>query len=52
MLPITLHVDETELQMIYEAVRRVKPFAEMSREMADAEKTLEEHLRCQVLLLQ
>ena len=34
---MTLEVDSTELQMLYEGVRRVRPFAEMSQDMADRE---------------
>lgn len=37
--------DDTELQMLHEAVRRVRPFAEMSSEMNDIERNLESRLR-------
>jgi len=42
---ISLEVTETEYQMLYEAVRRVKPFAEMSADMAESERALEHMLK-------
>jgi hypothetical protein len=39
-----LWFDDSELQMLYHAVWRVKPFAEMGQEMATAEALLEKRL--------
>ena len=39
-----LVVTDTELQMIYEALRYAKPYAEMSKAFADIEQHLEARL--------
>jgi hypothetical protein len=41
---IALRVTDTELQMIREAVGRVKPYADLSPELAKAEERLEHKL--------
>jgi hypothetical protein len=48
---VHLDIDGTELQMLYEAVRRTKPFAEMSREMLRISAGLERELHEAVLKL-
>ena len=44
----TLEIDDTELVMIHEALLRVRPFAEMSAEMAQAGARLEARIRARV----
>jgi hypothetical protein len=48
---VHLDIDGTELQMLYEAVRRVRPFAEMSREMLHISAGLERELHDAILKL-
>jgi len=43
--PVELAFDPTEVQMLYNAVQRVKPFAEMSEKMEEREAVLERRLR-------
>ena len=47
----SLTLDATEVQMIYESVRRVKPFSEMSEDMAEREDNLEARLTALVELV-
>lgn len=48
---VTIEADSTELQMLYEAIRRVRPFSEMSREMLHISSALERELHDAVLKL-
>jgi hypothetical protein len=48
---VVLEATSTELQMLYEAVCRTKPFAEMSREMLHISAGLERELHDAVLKL-
>jgi hypothetical protein len=41
---IWLVVDDTELQMLHEGLKRAKPFADMSPELAEIERDLEARL--------